>query len=124
MAFPSEPIKATKNLRELNFGTHEGLHFDNLPQAEKQRFSDPNFKAFGGESWADVRLRAQIYFKQLNRGTHLCFTHGGLIASYLHKHGVTEMPSNGSVVGVTVGEDGLAEKLDFLWDFPYIEEDI
>jgi broad specificity phosphatase PhoE len=43
----------------LNFGEHEGLHFDNLPNLEKARFADPNFKANGGESWAEVRLRTQ-----------------------------------------------------------------
>jgi broad specificity phosphatase PhoE len=76
----------------LNFGTHEGLHFDNLPKAEKSRFSDPNFQANGGESWPDVRKRAQSYFKNLNSGTHLCFTHGGLITAYLYKQGLKEMP--------------------------------
>ncbi len=88
MAFPNELPIQSANLREINFGTHEGLHFDNLSQAEKKRFSDPNFKANEGESWADVRKRAQTYFTGLNRGTHLCFTHGGLITSYLYKHGL------------------------------------
>jgi hypothetical protein len=34
------------------------------------------------------------------------------------------MPSNGSVLGVTLSEDGSAERLEFHWEFPYIEEDI
>lgn len=58
MAFPNSSPHQSKHLREINFGTHEGLHFDNLPKAEKQRFSDPNFKANEGESWDDVRSRA------------------------------------------------------------------
>ena len=52
MAFPDiQEINCAKELREINFGTHEGLHFDNLPTSEKKRFADPNFQAIGGESW-------------------------------------------------------------------------
>ena len=45
MAFPSEEeyILKSRLLREMNFGVHEGLHYDNLPQEEKDRFSDPDF---------------------------------------------------------------------------------
>lgn len=125
LAFPGgDDINQTRQLRELNFGEHEGLHFDNLPSADKARFADPEFRASGGESWPEVRLRAQTFFSGLNRGTHLCFTHGGLITTYLHQHGVEEMPPNGSVLGVTLAEDGSAESLEFNWEFPYIEEDI
>lgn len=77
-----------------------------------------------GESWDEVRERATGYFKALDKGTHLCFTHGGLITSYLYKQGISQMPANGSVFGVKIYEDGSAESLDFKWDFPYIEEDI
>ena len=40
LAFPSEEdlIFRSRLLRELNFGAHEGLHYDNLPQEEKLRF--------------------------------------------------------------------------------------
>jgi broad specificity phosphatase PhoE len=84
MAFPNiQEINFAKELREINFGTHEGLHFDNLPSSEKKRFSDPNFQAVGGESWSDVRKRATQYFAKLE-GQHIVFTHGGLITSYLY----------------------------------------
>lgn len=56
LAFPDEEkVQQSKLLRELNFGQHEGLHFDGLPHSEKLRFSDPNFKAVDGESWLDLR---------------------------------------------------------------------
>ena len=49
MAFPDiQEINCAKELREINFGTHEGLHFDNLPTSEKKRFADPDFQAIGG----------------------------------------------------------------------------
>ena len=45
LAFPSEEnlIKQSNMLREMNFGEHEGLHFDNLAESEKLRFSQPDF---------------------------------------------------------------------------------
>ena len=60
LAFPSEEnfVKRSQLLREMNFGEHEGLHYDNLSSSEKERFSSPDFVADGGESWSDVRLRA------------------------------------------------------------------
>ena len=52
-------------LREMNFGEHEGLHYDNLSDSEKLRFSSPDFQAAGGENWNDVRERAVKYFSRL-----------------------------------------------------------
>ena len=45
LAFPSDGglIKQSSLLREMNFGEHEGLHFDNLPESEKLRFSSQDF---------------------------------------------------------------------------------
>ena len=45
LAFPSEEdlIIRSHLLRELNFGENEGLHYDNLSETEKQRFSSPEF---------------------------------------------------------------------------------
>jgi 2,3-bisphosphoglycerate-dependent phosphoglycerate mutase len=39
----SDNVARHRLLRELNFGEHEGLHFDGLPPKEKARFADPNF---------------------------------------------------------------------------------
>ena len=45
MAFPGDEdaVSKSRKLRELNFGVHEGLYFDNLPPSEKERFSSPDF---------------------------------------------------------------------------------
>ena len=124
LAFDADRVKQTNQIREIFFGEHEGLHFDNLPASEKARFSDPAFKAVGGESWTDVTKRAKLFMRSLDQGTHLVFTHGGLVTSLLQNHGVTQMPSNGSVLGVNLEEDGSPKDLNFYWEFPYIEEDI
>ena len=117
-------------MRELNFGEHEGLHYDNLSETEKQRFSSPDFQAAGGESWADVTQRAKTYLTALESGqNHLIFTHGGLMAAYVNtyfKDEMPEMPPNASLIGMHLKQDGSGEpdSFDFRWDFPYIEEDI
>lgn len=87
LAFPSDEDKVVRSklLREMNFGEHEGLHFDNLSPSEKERFSSPDFQAAGGESWSDVRTRAQSYFSNFkSHQNHLVFTHGGLMAAYIN----------------------------------------
>lgn len=72
-----------------------------------------------------MRLRAVDYFGTLAKGSHLIFTHGGLITSYLYKAGVTQMPNNCSFLGVhLVDQGGEFRELAFQWEFPYIEEDI
>jgi broad specificity phosphatase PhoE len=132
LAFPSEEnfIMQSLKLREMNFGEHEGLHFDNLAESEKVRFSRPDFQAIGGESWTDVQTRATSYFSLLqNKEAHLMFTHGGLIAAYVNhffEGQMDEMPSNASFVGLHLKSDesGEPESLDFRWDFPHIDDDI
>ena len=67
MAFPdSESIAYSNKLREIHFGAQEGLHFDTLPDSDKDKFADPNFKAEGGEGWIDVRKRTIEYLKPLS----------------------------------------------------------
>ena len=128
LGFPSDDdtlIRKSRSLREMNFGAQEGLHYDGLSQEEKAKLSDPAYQAPNGENWADVRLRAVDYFGTLAKGSHLVFTHGGLITSYLYKAGVTQMPNNCSFLGVHLADQGGEfRELAFQWDFPYIEEDI
>jgi broad specificity phosphatase PhoE len=127
LAFPDDGlIQKSKLLRELNFGKQEGLHFDGLPQSEKLRFSQPDFQAEDGESWPQLRTRAIQFMNALPKNkSHLVFTHGGWIASYLRAidDAATILP-NCSVVGVRLCQHGEPEAVDFQWEFPYIEEDI
>ena len=67
----------------MNFGDQEGIHFDGLPQSEKEEISSPDYEAPGGESWNIVRQRLEDYFASLPEGNHLVFTHGGAISSLL-----------------------------------------
>ena len=67
----------------MNFGEQEGLHFDGLPQNEKDLMSSPSYQAPGGENWHLVRQRMECYFAKLPVGNHLIFTHGGAMCSVL-----------------------------------------
>lgn len=132
LGFPSDDdtlIKRTKALREINFGSQEGLHYDGLSDQEKAKLSDPNYQAPGGENWGQVKDRATDYFRTFSKGNHLVFTHGGLITSYLYTAGVQTMPNNCSFVGVYLNDEegkalGEFKELGFVWEFPFIGEDI
>ena len=59
LGFPSNEdlIIQSKDLREMNFGEIEGLHFDGLSVEEKQEISSHDYHAPGGESWNQVMIR-------------------------------------------------------------------
>ena len=86
----------------MNFGDHEGLHFDGLSKEEKIKFSSKDFQAKNGENWTDVKKRMNLFFGTLNPGNHLLFTHGGSIVSILNDYGVEKIPNNGSFFGLTL----------------------
>ena len=110
----------------MDFGEKDGLHFDGLTEAEKAEFSQPDYKAPGGESWPEVRSRVEAYLADLESGQHLLFTHGGPIVNILQDLGVDSIPSNGSVFAVTLDEveKGRVKTIDFEWQFPVVTEDI
>ena len=109
LGFPSNEdlIKQSRELREMNFGDTEGLHFDGLSASEKQEISSHDYHAPGGESWTQVMLRQQKFFSTLPVGNHLVFTHGGPIATLLYDFGVESMPSSGSIFGVTLDDKNI-----------------
>jgi probable phosphoglycerate mutase len=67
-------------LRELNFGSLEGMAWDQLEGATQRSLVEfDNFAAPGGESVADLRERVSSFIADLSAGDHLIFTHGGVI---------------------------------------------
>ena len=141
LGFPTSEsrIKKHRDLRELNFGDHEGLHFDGLSPEEKAEFRSLDFKAPNGESWLDVKLRVSSFLWGLDNGSHLVYTHGGPLTTLLLDHGVRQMPSNGSFYGVIIKPESDAaagvqadpievenpiERVEFSWEYPMVEEEI
>lgn len=125
LGFPSKEdlITNSKLLRELNFGDQEGLHYDGLTDKEKEEINSPDYQAPNGESREEVQSRLSEFIFSLDNGNHLIFTHGGLITVGLNNFGIDSMPTNGSLVGVQLGTDGI-ESLEFEWEFPVVQEDI
>ena len=126
LAFPSDgKVKQNKLLRECNFGKMEGTHFDSMSTEQKIKISRPDYLFQNGESFNDVKNRGLLFLKQLNLGSHLVFTHGGIICSLLQEYKVDQIPENWSVIGTIANEETKTiEELDFLWEFPSISEDI
>jgi alpha-ribazole phosphatase len=48
LGFPSRKILYSKELRELNFGDMEGVHFDSLPKEEKAVINSLEYQAPNG----------------------------------------------------------------------------
>lgn len=75
-------------LRELDFGDLEGLTWDQCSPAQRDalaRFDD--FSAPSGESVDQLRDRVHLFLDELEKGTHLLVTHGGVIRLLLRERG-------------------------------------
>jgi probable phosphoglycerate mutase len=82
-----EPI-VDKRLREFDFGTIEGLRFDELDAATQDGLvSFDGFAAPGGETVPEFRQRIEEFFDELPRGRHVIVTHGGVIRLLLRQQG-------------------------------------
>lgn len=85
-------------LREINFGEEEGLCYDALPAAEQRRVDSPDYRAPGGEGWAEVRERMLGFLQDLPAGRHLVFGHGGAICAVTHGRGIDDVVPNAACV--------------------------
>ena len=93
-------------LRELDFGSLEGLTWEELDGATQTLlvgFDD--FAAPGGESVANFRARIRSFVTDLTLGDHLIFTHGGVIRLLLRAAGRSEHvpPGHRAEIEVAVG---------------------
>lgn len=88
-------------LRELHFGTLEGLPWRRLPVPHQQaldRFTE--LAPPGGESAAELRRRVATFLDRLPTGRHLVFTHGGVIRAVRQMVGDDGFVPTGTVVAV------------------------
>jgi probable phosphoglycerate mutase len=85
-------------LRELDFGQLEGKTWGECDAATQQALiAFDGFAAPSGESSAQVRNRALGFVTDLGMGSHLVFTHGGLIRTLFSLRGISVSPPPGSV---------------------------
>lgn len=67
-------------LREVSFGKFEGFTWEELDYEEREIFLDTkNFTFPKGESHLDFNNRVKDFLFSLEAGSHLLFTHGGVI---------------------------------------------
>jgi len=87
-------------LRELDFGSLEGSRWEECPSALRQALSVfDGFQAPGGESVKELRSRVLEFVGGLQgEGSHLLFTHGGVIRVLLHEIGADRRVHPGEVV--------------------------
>lgn len=76
----ADPARADARLREMSFGSLEGLPWDTLE--ERWQHALASFEGFeppGGETFEDLRCRVMSFVDSLAPGRHLVFTHGGVL---------------------------------------------
>ena len=73
------PHRADERLQELDFGSWEGLAWDDVPRASLDDWAaDPlGFAPPGGESGAALIARVQAFAGACRGGNHVVITHGG-----------------------------------------------
>ena len=100
-----DPI-TDRRLRELNFGSLEGMSWDELERATHESLVEfDNFVAPGGESASELRERVGDFVGDLMAGDHLVFTHGGVIRLLLRAVGRSEeiQPGYGVEIEIPIG---------------------
>jgi hypothetical protein len=66
-----------------------------------------------------VRKRVGEFYKGLDIGTYLLFSHGGVICTQTYDFGEKDVTPNCSAVGLTLNpQTKKVEKLNFVWRFP------
>ena len=88
-----------RRLREIHFGELEGRYWPDLDGAYRQaleRFA--GFTPPGGESLEAFHLRVFSFVEELPPGTHLLFTHGGVVRLLSREVGHDEFVPTGTLV--------------------------
>jgi alpha-ribazole phosphatase len=73
------PYRVDDRLQELDFGTWEGLPWDDVPRAALDAWAaaPAMFAPPGGESGAALIARVTSFYRDLGPGSHIVVTHGG-----------------------------------------------
>ena len=95
--------------------------YEGLSDSEFNKFSTFDYRFSKGESFGEVRARSLEFIEQQKLGTHLVFTHGGVIYSLLKDQGLLTIPPPGSIIGTIIDHDTMEiHCIDFTWEFPII----
>lgn len=93
-----EPV-TERRLREIDFGELEGVAWNDTGFRFREAFADlETFSAPGGESMSDVAARVTGFLDELVDGSHLVFTHGGVIRLLSRLCGTDGFPRPGEIV--------------------------
>ena len=84
----ADDVIVDARLTEINFGAWEGLPWDSIDRADFDHWADDyvNRRVPGGESWADVRDRAESFLDDLRASSNdrvAVVTHAGVIRAVL-----------------------------------------
>lgn len=87
-----------RRLREIDFGALERQRWTALESAHRESLmAFEGFRAPGGESLEQLAARVNDFLAGLVAGSHLLFTHGGVIRLLTRQAGEDRFPPTGSV---------------------------
>lgn len=93
-----------QRLREINFGSLEGLMWADLDPVLQQQFIEfDHFEAPNGESVSGLRGRVTEFLDELSEGVHLVVTHGGVIRTLLREIGDDRIVRTGTATRIDYG---------------------
>jgi len=102
------PYRVDRRLREIDFGTLEGLTWDRCAAEVQQALLDfDRFAAPGGESVVDLTARVDDFLAEIARDEkgsheHVVVTHGGVIRALLRRTATDAIVRPGTFVTVEV----------------------
>lgn len=92
-----------ERLREIDFGSLEGLRWDDLAPAHQAALVEfAGFTAPGGESMETFRRRVLEVVADMSEGDHLVVTHGGVIRLLTRMFGEPATPQPGGVTELVI----------------------
>jgi 2,3-bisphosphoglycerate-dependent phosphoglycerate mutase len=101
-----------RRLREIDFGALEGLTWAQCPgHVQEALVAFDGFEAPGGESVRNLTDRVLDFVDGLSDGSHLVFTHGGVIRALLRGSGCDVKPAPGELLRVD-GETSSGFRVD------------
>jgi probable phosphoglycerate mutase len=102
-----------ERLREMSFGSLEGLRWETLEAAVQEglaRFE--GFAAPGGETFDGLRARVLSFLDGLPDGRHLVFTHGGVVRLLSREVGEDRFVPTGTLLVLDWERRRLLSRLD------------
>lgn len=106
------PFTVDERIKEFNFGVHEGKPLAEISDSYLALLRDfERFAPEGGELGLEFYRRVDAFFDDLVPGSHLIFTHGGVIKRALERTGIRRFVTNAGITVIDWSAKSLIDEL-------------